>query len=133
MNNIGKNTLVAVAVGVVIFSAFAFKVVPTSESMSKGLEKKRTIENVIPAGEIRFALGDETYTKVEIDDLPQVVKSAVIIKYVAYSIDEVYRDHDDTYKVVLKNGLGKLITYYDASGEHLKQETVKPVQIVALD
>lgn len=133
MNNIRKNTLVAAAVGAVIFSAFAFKVVPTSESMSKGLEKKRTIENVIPAGEIRFALGDETYTKVGIDDLPQVVKSAVITKYVAYSIDEVYRDHDDTYKVVLKNGPGKLITYYDASGDHLKQETVKPVQIVALD
>lgn len=70
--------------------------------------------------------------QVQIEELPQVVKSAIATKYAAYAIQEAYKGNDDTYKLILKNADAKLIVYYKAEGAFLKAETVRTEQMVVL-
>lgn len=134
MKNTGKSILIGAVAGTILCSAFAFNVVSTSESMARGLEYKEAVKAAqLPEGEVYFALGDDTYTRIEIAALPQALRSAVMTRYVAYSIAEAYKDHDNIYKLVLKNEVGKMITYYNGVGEYLSEETIKPVQMVALN
>lgn len=134
MKNTGKGILIGAIAGTFLFSAFAFNLVSPSESISKGLDYKEVVGSErLPEGEVHFVLGDDTYARIEVSALPQAVRSAAMTRYVAYSITEAFRDHDDIYKLVLKSGNGNMITYYNGVGEHLGQETIKSVQIVALN
>lgn len=88
----------------------AVDLVPTSESLLQKVEKKNEVRT----------------------ELPQAVKSAVISKYVAYAIEQFSFEENSVYKLILKGDRNKLIVYYTADGEYLRQETVKTVQMVAL-
>lgn len=128
MNNLGKSLLVAVGIGAIVLSAFVIDIVPTSESMARCLTKK---ERNTKISSINTGIHHQEYAEIELVDLPQVVKSAVISKYIAYSIDEVFQNNED-YKIILKSDRSRLIVYYDGVGEYLKQELVKPVQLVSI-
>lgn len=110
MKNLGRHLALA-SVVVVLFSAFTIDIVPTSESLARSICKKQGI------------VGD-------VSALPQAIKSAVALKYVAYAIDEAWTESSDRYKLVLKNGKTKLIVYYSADGEYLGQEAVEVAQLV---
>ena len=97
-----------------------------------GFEEQMTL-NMGQWLSVPFVLGCETYEPVSKEELPQEVRSAIASRYVAYAISSVFRDHEDNYKVILKSQSSKMIAFYSADGEYLKQEIVKPVQIVALN
>lgn len=127
MSNTGKNIWAALLLGIFTLSVFVIDIVPTSESMIKELKIREKAKNKPQVcgtckGENAVVLGD----------LPQVVKSAVISKYIAYSMENISRDQQGIYRIVLKNENARLITYYTEEGEYLRQEAVKPVQMVAL-
>lgn len=127
MSNIRKNTWVAVVLGIFTLSVFVIDIVPTSESMVKELKIREKAKNQSPV-----CGTDKGGNAVALADLPQAVKSAVISKYIAYSMEDISRDQQGIYRIVLKNENARLITYYTAEGEYLRQEAVKPVQMVAL-
>ena len=131
---IGRNILWVVLAGAVILLAYMFNVVEPADSKSEELATKKEAQ-VMPeaAGVVPFVLGCETYEPVAKEALPQEVRSAIATRYVAYAISNVFKDHEDNYKVVLKNQNSKMIAFYTADGEYLKQEVVKPVQVVALN
>lgn len=129
MENRGKNIWGLLALMALTLSFFAMDIVPSSESMAKGLEK-RQIRKTVVGGTSYFA--GENVICCGIEDLPQRVKSAVIGKYVAYSIDRIFRESNDVFKIVLKNQYSRLITYYSGEGEFLKQDVMEPVRIVEL-
>ncbi len=134
MKNIGKSALVVAVVGAITFSAYTIDLVSTSESKAKCLEVKKANKDIEePAGVVPFVLGCETYEPVNVNDLPQEIRSEVAARYVAYAVSKVYRDHEDSYKIVLRNKTSKMIAFYSADGEYLKQEIVKPVQVIALN
>lgn len=133
MKNIGKSALIVAVVGAITFSAYAINIVSTSESKAKCLEVKKVRQDTLePTGVVSFVLGCETYEPVGINELPQEIRSEVASRYVAYAVSKVYRDHENSYKIVLRNKHSKMIAFYSADGEYLKQEIVKPVQVVAL-
>lgn len=129
MENRGKNIWGLFALTALTLSVFAMDIVPSSKSMAKELEK-RQIRKTVVAGANYFA--GENVSCCSIEDLPQRVKSAVIGKYVAYSIDRIFRESNDVFKIVLKNQYSRLNTYYSGEGEFLKQDVVEPVRMVEL-
>lgn len=128
MNNLGKSFLVAVGIGAFVLSAFVIDIVPTSESLARSLTKKDRNTEI---SSVYTGIQNQEDAKIGLVDLPQVVKSAVISKYIAYSIEEVFQ-HNEEYKIILKSDMARLIVYYDSVGEYLKQEVVKPVQLVSI-
>lgn len=128
MDNLGKSFLVAIGIGAFVLSAFVIDIVPTSESMARNLTKKDRNTEI---SSVNTGIQNQEYAKIGLVDLPQVVKSAVISKYIAYSIEEVFQNNED-YKIILKSDMARLIVYYDGVGEYLKQEVVKPVQLVSI-
>ena len=134
MKNIGKSALIVAVIGAITFSAYTINIVSTSESKVKGLEMKKNQQDTLePAGVVPFVLGCETYEPIGVSELPQEIRSEVASRYVAYAVSKAYRDHEDSYKIVLRNKHSKMVAFYSADGEYLKQEIVKPVQVVALN
>ncbi len=134
MKNIGKGALVMAVVGAIIFSAYTINIVSTSESKVKCLKVKKIEQDTLePTGFVPFVLGCETYEPVSVGELPQEIRSEVASRYVAYAVSKVYRDHEDSYKIVLRNKTSKMIAFYSADGEYLRHEIVKPIQVVALN
>lgn len=120
-----KHILVIVLLGLSVLLAFTVNVVTPSETMvNKLLNQNSDKKWIYPAYIIKQG--------VLIENVPQAVKSAVISKYAAYVIHQVYEEENDVYKLVLKNDQLRLIAYYTADGEYLRQEIVKPVQMVKL-
>ncbi len=134
MKNIVKGALVIAVGGAITFSVYTINIVSTSESKIKCLEGKKVQQDTWEAsGVVPFVLGCETYEPVSVSELPQEIRSEVASRYVAYAVSKVYRDHENSYKIVLRNKNSKMIAFYNADGEYLKQEIVKPVQVVALN
>lgn len=86
----------------------------------------------MPSGGIPFVLGCTTYEPVNVSDLPQEIRSEVSARFAAYAVSGAFKDHEDAYKIVLRNKQSKMYAFYNADGEYLRQETVKPVQVIAL-
>lgn len=122
-----KNIGIAVVLGIFILSVFLTDIVPTSESIAKDLKINERLNN---HPEISWMSGKEN--GIVLSDLPQVVKSAVISKYIAYSMETISREQESVFRIVLKNESSRLVVYYTEEGEYLRQEAVKPVQMVAL-
>lgn len=122
MKNIGKSIMTTVCIAILTVCAFVIDIVPTSATILK----RHAIE-----AERRPALG--TYAETGVNSLPLGIKSAVISKYIAYCIHHVSADENGVYKITLKNEHSGLRVYYDKDGEFLKQEQLKPVQVVALE
>ncbi len=122
-----KNIVIAVVLGIFILSVFLTDIVPTSESIAKDLKINERLNN---HPEISRMSGKEN--GIVLSDLPQVVKSAVISKYIAYSMETISREQESVFRIVLKNESSRLVVYYTEEGEYLRQEAVKPVQMVAL-
>lgn len=122
-----KNIGIAVVLGIFILSVFLTDIVPTSESIAKDLKINERLNN---HPEISRMSGKEN--GIVLSDLPQVVKSAVISKYIAYSMETISREQESVFQIVLKNESSRLVVYYTEEGEYLRQEAVKPVQMVAL-
>ena len=134
MIHIGRNILIAGIVGAVTILAYTLNVVEPTDSKPENMPAKKSMQSSIEAtGSVPFVLGCETYEPVSKEELPQEVRSAIASRYVAYAISSVFRDHEDNYKVILKSQSSKMIAFYSADGEYLKQEIVKPVQVVALN
>ncbi len=121
-----KNIGIAVVLGIFILSVFLTDIVPTSESIAKDLKINERLNN---HPEISRMSGKEN--GIVLSDLPQV-KSAVISKYIAYSMETISREQESVFRIVLKNESSRLVVYYTEEGEYLRQEAVKPVQMVAL-
>lgn len=125
MKNAGKNIMVALLAGIFIFSAFSIDIV--SLSATEILKHETKTENAAVKSAnigLRF-LGDIEGSDVEIAGIPQKIKSAVISKFVAYSLEGAFLGKDGVYRLVLKNGSSRRIAYYAEDGEYLKQETIK--------
>ncbi len=125
MKNMGKNMMVAFLAGVFIFSAFSINIESLSATeISK--HKTKTGNAAVKSANIglRF-LGNIDGRSMEIAGIPQKIKSAVISKFVAYSIEDAFLGEDGIYRLVLKNESSRRIAYYAEDGEYLKQETVK--------
>ena len=122
-----KNIGIAVVLGIFILSVFLTDIVPTSESIAKDLKINERLNN---HPEISRMSGKEN--GIVLSDLPQVVKSAVISKYIAYSMETISREQESVFRIVLKNESSRLVVYYTEEGDYLRQEAVKPVQMVAL-
>lgn len=133
MKNRGKDILVAAIVGIFILATLSIDIVPSSEAMAKKIVKREAVKNNVFSNNTYFTMGQSTDTKIDLADLPQAVKSAVLEKYVAYSIDEVFCDVDGFYRLVLKNGDTRLMTFYAENGEYLRHEVLKSVKMVALN
>lgn len=135
MKNRRKNIVIAVLVGIAICVAYTLNIVPTSESMGKNLRTEKSVQVAaeIPGGVVLCTLGGNTFEPIGADELPQAVRSGVATRYVAYSVKEVLKNKEDIYKLILKSESGKMIAYYSADGEYLKDEVVKPVQVIALN
>ena len=123
-----KGILIGTMMVVFVLTIFAVDVVSPSKSLVKNLEKGKQMPSVKVDD---LMLGNAYYTRMEIADFPQKVKSAVLTKYVAFSIDEVFCEYEDIYKLILKNGNNKLITFYTSEGEYLSQQMIEPRQVVA--
>lgn len=125
MKNTGKNIVMALLAGIFIFSAFSINIVSLSATELPKYETK-TGNTAVKSANIglRF-LGDIEGRVVEIAGIPQKIKSAVISKFVAYSIEDAFLGKDGVYRLVLKNESSRRIAYYAEDGEYLKQETVK--------
>ena len=105
MKHIGRNILIAGIVGAVTILAYTLNVVEPTDSKPENMPAKKSMQSSIEAtGSVPFVL-----------------------------ISSVFRDHEDNYKVILKSQSSKMIAFYSADGEYLKQEIVKPVQVVALN
>ena len=63
------------------------------------------------------------FSRIDLGDVPQIVKSAVAVKYAAYRIGESYIGSDNTYKLIIENGKTKLTVVYRKSGECIKSDT----------
>ena len=121
--------IIAVVAGIFTFSAFIIDIVPSSETRAKMIPSRT---KVVRVAQERMTSCPARGEKVGIDELPQAVKSAVISRFVAFSIEEAFRGKEDTYCLILKNGTSKRKAYYKEDGEYLKQEAVKEVQLVSL-
>lgn len=75
----------------------------------------------IENGEV-LAENQVKYVRVELSNVPQIVKSEVAIKYAAYRIGESYRGSDDTYKLIIENGNSKLTLIYHKTGQCVKRD-----------
>lgn len=122
MKNIGKGMMTTVIVAILTVGAFVVDIVPTSATILK--------RHAIEAGRWSAL---RIYTETGVNSLPQGIKSAVISKYIAYCIHHVSVDENGVYKITLKNEHSRLRVYYDKDGEFLKQEQLKPVQMIALE
>lgn len=122
-----KNIGIAVVLGIFILSVFLTDIVPTSESIAKDLKINERLNN-----HPEISRMSEKENGIVLSDLPQVVKSAVISKYIAYSMETISREQESVFRIVLKNESSRLVVYYTEEGEYLRQEAVKPVQMVAL-
>lgn len=133
MKNIKQNIAVALIAGIFTFSAFAVDIVPSSESRAKMIPPKAKVSAVKQDKVVSYPLKEYFGEEVEIAELPQALKSAVISKFVAFSIEKAFMNEGNTYCLTLKNGTSRRIAYYKEDGEYLKQEAVKEIQLVALD
>ena len=70
------------------------------------------------------------YVKIEVSEVPNVVRTAVAAKYSAYVIDEAFKGDDDCYKLILKRNDKKITVYYNKTGEFQKEETDVSAQLV---
>lgn len=132
MNAVKKNIIIAVVAGVFIFSAFAAEIAPASGPKAPVSEKKVPAVGWNHEKNKPFRLEDTDCKKVEVTGLPQVIKSAVLSKFVAYSIEDAYQGIDGVYRLVLKSATSRRIAYYEEDGNYLKQEAVKGIQLVTL-
>lgn len=87
-----------------------------------------TIKKGDPDSVCYLASGEITYSKIEVKEVPQLIKTAVAGKYAAYTPDEAYKGSDGTFKLVLKREEKKLTVYYSESGEFKKEEAVEKTQ-----
>lgn len=132
MKNLKKNILVILAIVSFLFLSFAIELVPSSAKVLENGIRKNTEQKGLQPIETYFMQNGNTYGRIAIVDIPQAIRSAVLSKYVAYSIDDVFQDKADSYKLILKNGKNKLVVYYSEDGVFLKHEKVKVAEMVAL-
>lgn len=132
MKNINKNVWITAALGMFAFSVYAIDIVPTSASVARKMAVRNASVKPAEAAPADFLKAYNVPVKMEVSSLPKAVKSAVMTKYVAYAIAEAYRENDGTFRLILKNGDSKIMSYYSESGKYLKQEIMKTVQMVAL-
>ncbi len=132
MRNINRNILITTVVAAVVLVAFAVDIVPSSESLSQKMEKKELVQAVNFLENDALSMKIDNYVKISISELPQTVKSAVISKYVAYSIEQVFQAGNTVFRLVLKDKQKKLVVYYTADGEYLSQEVLENIQLVKL-
>lgn len=73
----------------------------------------------------RLILAQENvaFSRIGLQDVPQVVKSTVMVRYAAYRIDESYIGSDNTYKLVIENGKTRLTVIYHKNGQCIKNDT----------
>lgn len=70
------------------------------------------------------------YVKIEVSEIPNVVRTAVAAKFSAYVIDKAFKGDDDCYKLILKRNDRKITVYYNKNGEFQKEETDVSAQLV---
>lgn len=75
----------------------------------------------IPEVNIRHLTDNVIYTKIQLGDLPRVVKAEAMIRYSAYAIYEAFRGTDNSYKLILKRNGRELEVRLDESGCFLKK------------
>lgn len=66
--------------------------------------------------------------KIDIDNVPLVVKSAIAARYSAYVVEEAFIEDNSYYKLMLKKRGSKLAVYYSGNGEFLRKETCNFMQ-----
>ena len=79
---------------------------------------------------VLLAHGAVNYVKIEVSEIPNVVRTAVAAKFSAYVIDKVFKGDDDCYKLILKRNDKKITVYYNKNGEFQKEETDVSAQLV---
>lgn len=122
-------TLVKSFAFVIVASCVSLSASAMDHYVSQDTIKKDTLKKDAPAV-LCLAADDVTYSKVEVADVPEAVKSAVTAKYADYSIGEAYKGSDNSYKLVIKKEEAKLTVYYNEAGEFQKEEASKEVQTV---
>ncbi len=123
MKNVVKMILVVAVSGLFSLSVSA------QNQVEQDTIKKDTVKKEAPVV-VCLASDEVTYAKIEVADVPEVVKSAVAAKYAAYVTDEAYKGSDNSYKLVLKKEKAKLVVYYSETGQFQKEEAVKETQSV---
>lgn len=121
-------TLVKSAFVIAVVSLFSVSLSAAETVAVQDTVVKDTVEKGIPDGVVYIAADEVTYTKIEVGEIPQAVKTAVADKYSAYTTDEAYKGSDNTYKLILKKDESKLTVYYSESGEFKKEETAGKTQ-----
>lgn len=123
MKNLVKTMVVMAGFGLFSLSASA------SVTAVQDTVVKDTLKKEVPT--VLYLADDEvTYSKIEVAEVPEVVKTAVAAKYAAYVTDEAFKGSDNSYKLVLKRDEKKLTVYYSESGEFQKEETCTAAQAV---
>lgn len=109
-----------------VFGLFVFlgSVTATCDSRLGNIVKKNIEVSVLLAGNA------VNYVKIEVSEVPNVVRTAVAAKYSAYVIDEAFKGDDDCYKLILKRNDKKITVYYNKTGEFQKEETDVSAQLV---
>lgn len=115
MKKRNKNALIAAVAITILGTTYSLNIVPPSQTVWQNLKKEQLVHH-----------------KSSSTTLPQSVRYAIAEKYVAHAVKEFSVTQEGNYKVILRNEHSRLIVYYSPDGEYLKQEMVKPIQIVAL-
>lgn len=121
MKNVMKSALVALTVSVFAIPVSAENYVSAAPAAAQDtVVKKDTV--VKEEAPLMLAQEEVTYTKVEVAEVPEAVKTAVAAKYEGYTIEEAAKGSDNSYKLVIKKDDAKLTVYYSEAGEFLKEE-----------
>ncbi len=115
MKKRNKNAFIAAISITILGATYSLDIVPPSQTVWKNLKKEQLAHH-----------------KSSSISLPQSVRYAIAEKYAAHAVKEFSVTQKGNYRVILKNEHSRLIVHYSPDGEYLKQEMVKPIQIVAL-
>lgn len=72
-----------------------------------------------------YSWQEKEYKKIEDIDVPADVLKAASARYSGYALNEAYRAEDGEFKLILTKDNKPIVAYYKATGEFIKDETIK--------
>lgn len=116
------------AFAIAVVSLFSASLSAADYVAAREVLTEDTIKKGDPDTVCYLVSGEIIYSKIEVNEVPQLIKTAVAGKYAAYTTEEAYKGSDGTYKLVLKREEKKLTVYYSENGEFKKEEAVEKTQ-----